>query len=63
MPTGKVNLDYGDVWVRKSRSAVLLVLSIIVPEERNILINPKHPEASRIHAKKVRKWLYDSRMA
>ena len=28
----------------------------------NVLINPNHPDAAKITAKKVRKWLYDSRM-
>ena len=38
------------------------VRSIIVPEEVNVLINPAHPEASKVKAVKVRKWLYDARL-
>ncbi|MBC7860490.1 MAG: RES family NAD+ phosphorylase [Burkholderiaceae bacterium] len=43
-------------------SALLRVPSVIVPEERNILINPLHADARRITASKLRRWHYDSRM-
>jgi hypothetical protein len=33
-----------------------------VPEEENVLINPAHPDAARISAVKVRRWLYDPRL-
>jgi hypothetical protein len=39
-----------------------LVPSAIVAEEFNVLINPAHPESAGISAKKMRKWLYDSRL-
>ncbi|UTH72331.1 RES family NAD+ phosphorylase [Chromobacterium sp. IIBBL 290-4] len=63
LPAGRVSLDYGDGWLRESRSALLLVPSIIVAEESNILINPAHPDAAAICAVKVRKWQYDARLA
>jgi RES domain-containing protein len=62
IPTGKVSLDEGDRWLKANRSAVLLVPSVIVAEERNVLINPLHPDAGRITARKVRKWIYDTRL-
>jgi RES domain-containing protein len=62
LPTGKVSLDLGDAWLKHCQSAIALVPSVIVPEEFNVLINPKHPDAGRLHATKVRKWLYDGRM-
>jgi hypothetical protein len=36
---------------------------VIIPEERNILINPLHPDAGRVTLTKVRRWLYDPRLA
>jgi hypothetical protein len=33
-----------------------------VPEESNILINPRHPNAAALRARKVRKWSYDARL-
>ena len=44
-------------------SALLRVPSVIVPEEANVLVNPAHPDSRRITARKVRRWLYDPRLA
>ena len=41
---------------------LLVVPSVVVPEEHNVLINPAHPDAKGIAAQKVRKWLYDPRL-
>ncbi|HJV73925.1 MAG TPA: RES family NAD+ phosphorylase [Noviherbaspirillum sp.] len=62
MPYGKVSLDLGDQWAAEKASVLLIVPSAIVPEEFNVLINPAHPDAAAISAKKIRKWLYDPRM-
>ena len=62
IPTGKVSLDAGDAWLKGNRSALMIVPSVIVREESNVLINPLHPDARRIAARKVRKWLYDPRL-
>jgi RES domain-containing protein len=62
LPEGMVSLSYGDSWLASHATAILLVPSIVVPEEQNILINPAHPDAAFIKATKVRKWLYDSRL-
>jgi RES domain-containing protein len=62
IPIGKVSLDAGDAWVAKGASALLVVPSVIVPEEQNILINPLHADAKAIRVTKLRKWMYDSRM-
>ncbi len=61
-PPGRVSLDYGMAWLKAKASALLVVPSVIVPEERNILINPAHADCSRITARKIRKWLYDPRL-
>ncbi|MDP5009589.1 MAG: RES family NAD+ phosphorylase [Glaciimonas sp.] len=62
IPTGKVSLDSGDAWAATGASALLFIPSVIIPEERNILINPLHADAKNITATKIRKWLYDPRM-
>lgn len=61
-PAGRASIAFGTNWARRKRSALLLVPSVIVPEESNLLINPGHPDAARVSARKVRKWLYDPRM-
>jgi len=62
IPAGKVSLDAGERWSTSRSSALLVVPSVIVTEERNILINPLHPDATRIRAKKLRRWIYDARL-
>lgn len=62
LPEGKISLDRGDQWLASGTSALLMVPSVIVPEESNVLINPAHPMSGNIAAQKVRRWMYDPRM-
>jgi hypothetical protein len=57
-----VSLDWGTSWVVGSSRLLAEVPSVIVPEESNILINPRHPNAAALGARKVRKWEYDARL-
>jgi RES domain-containing protein len=61
-PASLTSIDYGTAWAKASTSVLLSVPSVIVPEEANILVNTRHPDAAGIKATKVRKWLYDPRM-
>ena len=38
----------GDEWLRSGRSLLLEVPSVLVPERRNFLINPLHPEMKKL---------------
>ena len=62
-PASIVSISYGTDWLRARRSAVLIVPSVIAFEEKNIIINPDHPDRTKIVARSIRKWTYDSRMA
>jgi RES domain-containing protein len=62
IPAGKTSLDEGDRWLKANLGAVLIVPSVIVGEELNVLINPLHPDTRQIIARKVRKWVYDPRL-
>lgn len=61
-PAGRASIDFGTKWLRSGGSALLVVPSVIVPEEFNVLINPKCSVSVGITANKVRKWLYDLRL-
>jgi RES domain-containing protein len=61
-PAGRVSLMLGRAWLTAASSALLLAPSVIVPEEFNVLVNPAHPDASRLAARKVRRWTYDPRL-
>ncbi|HEY9419825.1 MAG TPA: RES domain-containing protein, partial [Thermoanaerobaculia bacterium] len=41
-------LDLGTDWARSLRTAVLIVPSSVIPHERNVLLNPVHPEAQKL---------------
>lgn len=63
IPEGRVSLDVGDRWLRDCTTALLAVPSVVVPEEFNVLINPRHAEAGQVRAVKVRPWFYDRRFS
>lgn len=52
----------GDAWLASGRVALLSVPSFIVPESRNILINPAHTDASRIGIDAMRPFRFDERL-
>lgn len=58
---GMISLQVGEAWLLNKASALLVVPSVIVPEESNVLINPLHSDAARIVATALRKWHYDPR--
>lgn len=62
-PAGRASIQFGGEWIRERRSAILVVPSAIVPEEPNVLINPAHADSFGIVARKIRRWLYDPRLA
>jgi RES domain-containing protein len=60
-PPGSTSIDFGDDWLRKKSAPLLLVPSVIIPEEYNILINPAHPLADQVTAVVSRQFMYDPR--
>jgi RES domain-containing protein len=61
IPPGRVSIDAGQTWLAARASALLEVPSVVVPEEANVLLNPRHPDARKLRASKLRKWTYDGR--
>jgi RES domain-containing protein len=51
----------GDEFVRRSRAAVLIVPSALAPTECNWLLNPLHPDFSRIRLNPPELFQYDTR--
>ncbi|MDO5626022.1 MAG: RES family NAD+ phosphorylase [Pseudomonadota bacterium] len=63
LPAGRVSIAWGTAWAQHAGSLLAQVPSVVVPEEHNVLINPLHPDAPRLRATKLRRWLYDPRAA
>ncbi|MHA4868679.1 RES family NAD+ phosphorylase [Duganella sp. PWIR1] len=61
VPSGMTSRTAGDALVASGSSALLLVPSVSVPDEYNVLINPQHPDVAAISAVTVKRWIYDSR--
>ena len=61
-PASLTSIGFGTRWITRKSSVLLVVPSVIVPEESNVLINPAHPHAGGISCRKIRKWLYDPRL-
>jgi RES domain-containing protein len=53
---------YGDRWLAEQRTCVLLVPSVIVPTEDNVLINPSHADFPRVTASRPRHVNWDKRL-
>lgn len=61
IPAGLTARTAGDAWIASGASALLLVPSVIVSDEYNVLINPHHRDATALGATTLRRWVYDPR--
>ena len=53
----------GDNWLRNQQSAVLVVPSAIIAGEKNVLINPNHPDFDKIKIKLTEPFNFDKRLS
>jgi RES domain-containing protein len=52
----------GEQWVHASRTAVLSVPSVVIPHERNFVLNPTHREFTRLSIGRSEPFSFDPRM-
>ena len=52
----------GTEWQRRGSSAALAVPSVVIPNETNYLLNPRHPSMARIVIGKPREFITDLRL-
>jgi RES domain-containing protein len=53
---------FGDEFVTRSEHCLLLVPSVLAPEENNLLINPAHPDFTKVAIHALQPLHYDPRM-
>ena len=53
----------GNNWIESGSSCVLQIPSAIIPIENNFILNPKHPDFSRIEIGQPENWSMDGRLA
>jgi RES domain-containing protein len=61
-PAPETLAEIGTQWVEQRTTAVLSVPSAVVPQERNYLINPAHPDFRRITIGRPEPFPLDARM-
>jgi RES domain-containing protein len=62
LPFGEPGRHAGDNWAREKKSAALLVPSVVLPAERNLLINPLHPDFSKVRIHTPERHAIDRRL-
>jgi RES domain-containing protein len=62
VPIGPGSMDFGTRWARERRSLLLYVPSVLIPEERNAVLNPNHAEFAAVRMSIERDFEYDRRM-
>ncbi|MGB5166281.1 MAG: RES family NAD+ phosphorylase, partial [Woeseiaceae bacterium] len=55
--------EIGDDWLSNMTSAVLAVPSVIIPEEKNYLLNPAHRDFSILRLTSPLRFEFDGRLA
>lgn len=59
IPAGRASVKIGADWLRGGTAPILVVPSVIVPEEAATLLNPAHPLAAGIAAAIIRLFEYN----
>lgn len=54
--------DFGTAWAREGRSLALLAPSIVMPHERNVILNPRHPRAPDLEILRSERVTLDPRL-
>jgi RES domain-containing protein len=63
-PVPGATREIGDRWLRQGGSLALVVPSAVIPEESNVLINPRHPGAeAALVAASSRPFAFDPRIS
>lgn len=52
----------GDAWLRAGRALALIVPAAPVPEEMNVLLDPRHPDARQMRVTAERAFAFDPRL-
>lgn len=62
LPDHPACIEAGDAWADVGETLALFVPSAVIPEERNVLLNPAHPDAGDVEVHEVRRFSFDARL-
>jgi RES domain-containing protein len=54
--------DLGDAWIRSRSSLAMMVPSVPIRAEWNVLLNPLHPRLSELRVEPAQPFIFDARM-
>ena len=52
----------GDAWLQAGAALALVAPSVIVPQEENVMLNPRHPGADRVRIEEIIPFSLDERL-
>jgi RES domain-containing protein len=55
-------VERGDRWQKSGDSAAMLVPSVVIPEEANLVLNPDHPDFAAVEIGEARPFSFDPRL-
>lgn len=61
-PPGQASVEFGTDFLRSLRALGLIVPSVIVPEARNLILNPLHPRFGDVEIALERPFVFDRRL-
>ena len=61
-PFGPETVSIGTQWASEMKSLALSVPSSMVPDERNVLINPLHQQAHKAEVSDIKNFIFDERL-
>ena len=62
LPPGAVSVKFGTNFLRSGRALGLIVPSALVPEARNLILNPLHPRFTEVSMRIERPFVFDRRL-
>mgnify|MGYP001617246014 CR=1 FL=1 len=61
-PADRPSMAYGTDWLMRNQQLGLILPSAVLPIERNIMLNPRHPAMSSVRIESILDFAYDPRM-
>ncbi len=61
-PANQSTRSIGDKFIKDGKHLAMIVPSVIIPEEQNLLINPNHPNFDKIEISEKRVYIFDNRL-
>jgi RES domain-containing protein len=62
LPPGPVSKRIGDAWIAANSALALLVPSVVVSDEKNLILNPSHPRFQEVRILAKQRIVLDKRL-